>query len=246
MAFSLSVEDLKERLVNVFGVFLHKLKLYPVNQLEPGQTPENTPLNLLSKAKENNCLAAVSINKIKIRIQRDSFEGGISEAFEIFILLQNLAEGIPSCSAYIQKDSYTVDQWKVYEFLRQNTGMIEVAVSGKLQRVYFPIRPVCDFVSKKTSKALMNDVNRESQQTKVADLMEATPMLIDEMRHVESLQSATVQITPTLMAQLKDFSNLVGLFISLAQLFFLQKVNNFREPYVPDYISLIIFILGLI
>jgi len=41
--------------------------------------------------------------------------------------------------------------------------MIEVQVEGKLQRVYFPIRPVCSFVSQKTSKALMNDVNRESQ-----------------------------------------------------------------------------------
>ena len=40
MAFSISVEDLKERLVNVIGVFLHKLKLYPVNLLEPGQSPD--------------------------------------------------------------------------------------------------------------------------------------------------------------------------------------------------------------
>jgi len=30
--------------------------------------------------------------------------------------------------------------------------------------------------------------------------MEATPFLIDEMRHNESLQSATIKITPTLMA----------------------------------------------
>jgi len=118
MAFSLSIDDLKERLVNVFGVFLHKLKLYPVNLLEPGQSPETMPLNQLSKAKENNCLASVSINKINLRITRDSFEGNISEAFEIFILLQNLAEGIPSCAHYIQKEFFTVDQWKVYEFLR--------------------------------------------------------------------------------------------------------------------------------
>ena len=81
MAFSLSFEDLKERLVNVFGVFLHQLKLYPVNLLEPGETPEHTPLNQLSKARDNNCLASVSINKIKRRISRDSFEGNISEAF---------------------------------------------------------------------------------------------------------------------------------------------------------------------
>ena len=36
MSFSLSVEDLKERLVNVFGVFLHQLKLFPLNKLEKG------------------------------------------------------------------------------------------------------------------------------------------------------------------------------------------------------------------
>lgn len=94
--------------------------------------------------------------------------------------------------------------------------MIEVSVEGKLQRVYFLIRPVCDFVSQKTSKALMEHVDRESQQTKVAGLMEATPQLIDEMYHVQGLQSAVIQITPTLMAQLKDFSNFVGLIISLS------------------------------
>jgi hypothetical protein len=118
MAFSLSIEDMKERLVNVFGVFLHKLKLYPVNLLELGQSPESTPLNQLSKARDHNCLANVSINKIKLRMKRDSFEGNISEAFDIFILLQNLAEGVPACANYILKDSYTADQWKVFEFLR--------------------------------------------------------------------------------------------------------------------------------
>lgn len=92
----------------------------------------------------------------------------------------------------------------------------------------------------------MNDIDRESQQTKVAGLMDATPDLIDEMRHNESLQAATLKITPSLMAQLKDFSNGVGLLISLAQLFFLQRVNNYRDPYVPQYISLIIFVLGLV
>lgn len=76
--------------------------------------------------------------------------------------------------------------------------------------------------------------------------MEAVPDLIDEMRHVESLQSATIQITPKLMAQLKDFSNIVGLIISLAQLFFLRRISNFREPYIPQEIQLLIFILGIV
>jgi len=36
MAFSLSVEDIKDRMVNVFGVFLHDLKLFPLTMLKEG------------------------------------------------------------------------------------------------------------------------------------------------------------------------------------------------------------------
>lgn len=59
--------------------------------------------------------------------------------------------------------------------------------------------------------------------------MEAIPDLIDEMEHNEALESATIKITPALMAQLKDFSNLVGFVISLAQVVFLIRVNNYTE-----------------
>lgn len=36
MQFSLTIEDLKERLLNVFGVFLNEHKLYPKECLEAG------------------------------------------------------------------------------------------------------------------------------------------------------------------------------------------------------------------
>jgi hypothetical protein len=36
MSFSLSADDLKDRLVNVFGCFLHKIGLYPITMLQPG------------------------------------------------------------------------------------------------------------------------------------------------------------------------------------------------------------------
>jgi len=59
--------------------------------------------------------------------------------------------------------------------------------------------------------------------------MEAIPDLIDEMEHNEKLESAKIKITPMLMAQLKDFSNLVGLVISLSQVAFLVRVDNYME-----------------
>lgn len=48
------------------------------------------------------------------------------------------------------------------------------------------------------------------------------------------------------MNNLKDFSNYVGLIISLLQLFSLQKINNYRDPYLPEWISLVIIVLGII
>ena len=141
------MDDLKERLLTVFGVFLHTKKLFPLEFLQDGQTPENTTLAQLSKQREYNALQNVSLNKIKSRIQRDDFGGSIKEGFEIYNLFQCLAENIPLCHHLNQKKEYTPDQWKVIEFLRQNTAMIEISVTGKLQRVYFPIHPVCDYVS---------------------------------------------------------------------------------------------------
>lgn len=71
--FSLSIEDMKARLLTVFGVFLHNHKLYPMHKLQPGQTPLTTSLKSLSIAYDHNFLQEVSINKINNRLKGDSF-----------------------------------------------------------------------------------------------------------------------------------------------------------------------------
>jgi hypothetical protein len=52
MSFSLSVDDLKDRLLNVFGVFLDNLSLYPIDKLNKGEIPARTPLSELSSRKD--------------------------------------------------------------------------------------------------------------------------------------------------------------------------------------------------
>ena len=49
----------------------------------------------------------VSVNKINNHLSRDDFEGSISEAFEIYIIFQNLADAIPSFKELRKKESYT-------------------------------------------------------------------------------------------------------------------------------------------
>ena len=117
MAFSISIEDIKDRMLNVFGVFLHSIKLFPVIKLKEGQD-ETTPLKILSIENSNNFLSDVSVNRINRKLQGDSFDGVLSEAFAIYILLLTLAEAVPSAKQWIKKDFFTIDEWKVFEFLR--------------------------------------------------------------------------------------------------------------------------------
>ncbi len=45
MDFSLSFEDIKNRILDVYGVFLITIELYPLDKLQPGEEPEVTMLS---------------------------------------------------------------------------------------------------------------------------------------------------------------------------------------------------------
>lgn len=47
----------------------------------------------------------------------------------------------------MDKENFTLQQLKAVEFIRMNTGRIEIFVNAELQRVYFPIRPECEQLS---------------------------------------------------------------------------------------------------
>ena len=49
-----------------------------------------------------------------------------------------------------------------YNFFRSNTGSIEVNVEGTLRRVYFPIKPICRFLSHASKEEFMDTVDRSS------------------------------------------------------------------------------------
>ena len=55
-------------------------------------------------------MGPISLNKVTHKLKSDSFEGAIAEAFEIYILLLKLADGLPtSCSKHLQKACFTAD-----------------------------------------------------------------------------------------------------------------------------------------
>jgi len=49
-----------------------------------------------------------------------------------------------------------------YKFFEQNSGVIEAKVVNDLQRLYFPIQPVCKYLSKSTRIKFLENVPREN------------------------------------------------------------------------------------
>jgi hypothetical protein len=115
MHFSLQISDLKKRMFNVFGIFLISLDLYPRYALLEGEEPETVQMSVVSARNHHNILSDLSTNKINNRVTKDSYDSNVAEAFEIYKLLQALGDAIPS--AKLSKSTFSLDEWKVYEFL---------------------------------------------------------------------------------------------------------------------------------
>jgi len=173
MAGSLDVSVVKDRLLAVFKIFVQ---------------------NILEEDEVD--IASLNLTIINNRLVRESFEEQITEAFEIYILMQTIAANSKATKRQLERKYFTAEQWKAYDFVRFHTGKIEIQMNGNLQSVYFPIRPACHYISEQSKFSLMQSVNRESQQNKVDDLFAATPDLIDEMVYNEGLQRQAFAITP--------------------------------------------------
>jgi hypothetical protein len=137
-----------------------------------------------------------------------------------------------------------LDMQRVFEYIQSHTGRIEITMNGNLQRVYFPKPPVCLYISPQAKKDLMINVVRESNTTKIADLIDAVPDLMDEMELNEKLNNAMIKITPQLMNKLKDFSSIVGLVMNCLFLFFAKRKYHYREPDIDEWVIDAIEILG--
>ena len=103
----------------------------------------------------------VSLQDIQAEIKKDSLDDdGIMEGFDLFALVKNLADVVPSVGEIV--DQYKEEPY--FLFFQENTGFIEIyhEVSTNLLRVYFPIKPVTRYLSKQTRSLLMRSVDRSS------------------------------------------------------------------------------------
>lgn len=89
-------------------------------------------------------------------------------------------------------------------------------------------------------------MNRDSQQTKVNELMESVPDMLDEMDANWELKNAIISITPGVLRGVKDFSTAVGMLINLFYLLYSRRVYHYREAAIEDWVLDAMKILGYI
>lgn len=94
MAFSLDFFVMKDRMLSVFTQFAQEV--LDVEDID---------------------MKELSLNKLIKRLKKESFEGTVSEAFEIYILMHSLADSNEEAKQNIERKSFTKEQLKAFEFI---------------------------------------------------------------------------------------------------------------------------------
>lgn len=136
MSQELDFDVLRERLATVFLTFARE-----------------------SLRKPNLSLKQVNIKQLNSCLDQNSFQKNIIEAFNIFALMQALAEANDLAKSQFDKEKFKEDQWIAFTFIKNNTSKIEINLNGKLNSIYFPTGPECKFLSAVTIKEFNYNVD---------------------------------------------------------------------------------------
>ena len=164
------------------------------------------------KLKVENVTPALVTGKLNA----DSFDQQMLESFDVCILLVNLADHNKKVAAFLKDtEAFTPREVNALKFFRSNLANIEILFKDKLLKVYFPVYPVCRYLSTNSRKGLMANVNRESPNEKINGLVGSSDELFDEMTHMAFLKSHIPIFSPSHYNLLRDFSTIISLIINI-------------------------------
>lgn len=132
------------------------------------------------------------LSDINLALQKDHLDGAIMEGFNLYIFMNSLWAADPKVGDQMLqkfeegKNSKDMEQI-AFHFFKCHTGTIECIINDVLQKAYFPIKPICRYLSEASQENLILTVNRSSLQHKIMGLIKRVPDLIDEMKHLEKL-----------------------------------------------------------
>ena len=174
-----------------------------------------------------------TLAQVNDALSRGSFEGNITEGFNIFCLINQLAIALHDVKEKIKAFEATI----IYQFFSKNTGNVEVQKDDEIMTIYFPIQPITHFLTPTTKDKFDETVDRASNQHKILDLIARTPEFIDEMQHLEARSRDVIKITPSRLSFFRNFSTLLSIGISMIVIFFYKYDKRRRPDGSYDYTS---------
>jgi len=121
------------------------------------------------------------------KIPEDIYFGDLNEAFGIYMLMAKLSAHAPAAMAAINQNNYERKDRVVCEFFALNAGCIEIKWGDKLERVYYPIPPVCTFLTEASRQKFLWGVSRDSSGEKLEGIFGITDELFAEMLHLQAM-----------------------------------------------------------
>lgn len=149
----------------------------------------------------------------------DKFDDDFMEAFNLYTLLATLSDPAINKSQGNNLKSYLENVTdpqllKTLNFFKMHCKSIEISFHGTIIRVYFPVHPICRFLSKNTREKFGNTVNRETPNDKIKDLANASNDFFDEMHHLAYLQKQVIVISSKRLNMLRDLSTILAFIIN--------------------------------
>eukprot|EP01027_Heterolobosea_sp_BB2_P015091 GEZU01021623.1.p1 GENE.GEZU01021623.1~~GEZU01021623.1.p1 ORF type:complete len:434 (+),score=137.59 GEZU01021623.1:184-1485(+) len=112
----------------------------------------------------------------------------------------------------LQKD----DEESHDDLFKEQTGRIEIVREGVLERVYFRIPDLCQYLTKKTRDNFVETVNRnDGPPGKIEGLTSKIPQFLREMEHQQMLSSFRFSFIRQGWSNIKFFSFVVSIIINI-------------------------------
>ena len=175
-------------------------------------------------------LQNMSLKDIMSKIKGPVFTDSISDCLEIFLFLRTINESSTRYEKKVRK--LRGISRSAFEFYMDNTSHIEINFRNKTTKTYFVKHPACRYLSVDVQNQLMNSVNRENSNQKVADFVNSAQSMFNRMEYLQMLITR-YRINPQYVSQFRKLSLFVCAVLNM-YLFVLSEMNVVQNQDIDD------------
>jgi len=124
---------------------------------------------------------------------------------------------------------------ETHAFFAKHCKHVEVLRGSKLHRIYFPVLPMCTFITEEAKERVIAGLRRTTPESKVADLFTASLQLLQEMEYLANLdlQASKIHLKRILL-NVKAIRDVVLLLVVLVNVVVLLSYRHQERRFYMD------------